>query len=228
MNLYFWLNLAVIIGPFLLSFDKKVAFWRRWPALLLSMLVVSSTFIIWDVIVTEIGHWSFSKIYAGTFKILGLPIGEWLFFIAVPYATVFIYECVRAYTKDKKLKVPRYLFFAIGLIGVLPLFFFFNKGYTVVMGIVFLITMIIIGLVGYDKFTSKWTLVALILTYIPFLVFNGIFTFLPIVLYNPEAIIGLRVISIPIEDFLYSFSLISLTMVFYFLFRERFSIKRAK
>jgi len=228
MNLYFWLNFAVIIGPLLLSFDKKVAFWRRWPPLLLSMLVVSTTFIIWDVIVTEIGHWSFSEIYAGTLKILGLPIGEWIFFIAVPYATIFIYECVRAYTKDKQLKNSRYIFFAIGLIGILPLIFFLNKGYTVFMGIVFLVTMLLIGLFEYEKFTSRWTLVALILTYIPFLIFNGIFTFLPIVLYNPDAIIGFRVISIPIEDFFYSFSLISLSMFFYFLFREKFSIKGAK
>ncbi|MFO7796684.1 MAG: lycopene cyclase domain-containing protein [Promethearchaeati archaeon] len=228
MNLYFWLNFAVIIGPLLLSFDKKVAFWRRWPPLLLSMLVVSTTFIIWDVIVTELGHWSFSEIYAGTLKILGLPIGEWVFFIAVPYATIFIYECVRAYTKDKKLRFSKYIFFTIGLIGILPLIFFFKKGYTVLMGIVFLITMLLISLFGYEKFTSKWTLVALILTYIPFLIFNGIFTYLPIVLYNPDAIIGFRVISIPIEDFFYSFSLISLSMLFYFLFRERFSIKGAK
>lgn len=225
MNLYFWLNFAVIIGPLLLSFDKRVAFWRRWPALLLSMLVVSTFFIIWDIIVTDIGHWSFSEIYAGSLKILGLPIGEWLFFIAVPYATIFIYECVRAYTKDKKFSFSRYVFLAIGLIGILPLIFFINKGYTVLMGIVFLITLILIGLFGYEKFASKWTLVALILTYIPFLVFNGLFTYLPIVIYNPETIIGFRVISIPIEDFFYSFSIISLTMFFYFPFRERFRIK---
>ncbi|MBD3196483.1 MAG: lycopene cyclase domain-containing protein [Candidatus Lokiarchaeota archaeon] len=228
MSLYFWLNLLVIIGPILLSFDKKVAFWRRWPPLLMSMIIVSSVFIIWDIIVTEIGHWSFSVIYAGTLKLVNLPIGEWMFFIAVPYATIFIYECVRAYTKDKELHFSRYIFISIGLIGTLPLIFFFNKGYTVLMGIVFLITMCTIGFFGYKKFTSKWTLVALILTYIPFLVFNGIFTYLPIVLYNPDAIIGIRVISIPIEDFFYSFSLISLSMFFYFLFRERFSIKGAK
>lgn len=228
MNLYFWLNLIILIGPFVLSFDKKVAFWRRWPPLLLSMLIISTSFIIWDVIVTEIGHWSFSEIYAGTFKILGLPIGELLFFISVPYATVFIYECVRAYTKEKNFHFSRYIFIGVGLIGILPLMFFLNKGYTLLMGIVFLINMILIGLFEYDRFRSRWTLLGIILSYIPFLIFNGIFTYIPIVIYNPDAIIGLRVISIPIEDFFYSFSLISLTLFFYFLFREKFSIKGDK
>ncbi|TXT64856.1 MAG: conserved membrane protein of unknown function [Promethearchaeota archaeon] len=227
MSLYFWLNFLIILGPLILSFDKKVAFWRRWPPLLLSMLIVSTTFIIWDIIVTAIGHWSFSEFYAGTFKILGLPLGEWFFFIAVPYATIFIYECVRAYSKDKEYHFSKYIFIGIGLIGILPLIFFLNKGYTVLMGIVFLINMLLIGLFGYDKFRSRWTLIGILLSYIPFLVFNGVFTYLPIVLYNPEAIIGFRVISIPIEDFFYSFSLISLSLFFYFLVREKFSIKGA-
>lgn len=220
MSLYFWLNLLVIIGPFLLSFDKKVGFWRRWPPLLLSILVVSGFFIIWDIIVTDIGHWSFSLTYSGTLKIINLPIGEWVFFISVPYATVFIYECVRAYFKEKTFSIPRYVFLSIGLIGILPLIFFLDKGYTVIMGMVFLITMILIGLLRHEEFQSSWTLLALILTYIPFLIFNGIFTYLPIVLYNSNAIIGIRVISIPLEDFFYSFTLISLYLFIYFPLRK--------
>jgi lycopene cyclase domain-containing protein len=225
MSLYFWLNLIVILGPFVLSFDKKVGFWRRWPPLLLSILVVSGGFIVWDVIVTNLGHWSFSENYAGTMKIFDLPVGEWLFFIAVPYATIFIYECVRAYTKEKKLVFSRYFFFAIGLIGLLPLIFFLDKGYTVIDGIVFFLTMALISLLKFEQFQSRWTILALFLSYIPFLIFNGIFTFLPIVSYSNEAIIGFRVISIPIEDFFYSFSLISLYLFFYFLFRK-YSFKR--
>ncbi|TXT67405.1 MAG: conserved membrane protein of unknown function [Promethearchaeota archaeon] len=225
MALYFWLNFLVIIFPFLLSFDKKVAFWRRWPPLLLSMLVVSSSFIIWDIIVTEIGHWSFSETLAGTFKLINLPLGEWFFFIAVPYATVFIYECVRAYSTEKMLNIPRYVFIIIGSIGFIPMFFFLDRGYTVIMVIVFFITMLLVSFLVHEKFQSSWTIIALFLSYIPFLIFNGVFTFLPIVSYSSEAIIGLRVISIPIEDFFYSFSLISLYYVFYSMFRERFSIK---
>ncbi|MFW9950327.1 MAG: lycopene cyclase domain-containing protein [Candidatus Thorarchaeota archaeon] len=227
MSLYFWLNFFVILGPLLLSFDKKVGFWRRWPPLFLSILVVSGSFIVWDIIVTEIGHWSFSEEFAGTLKIFSLPIGEWLFFISVPYATIFIYECVRAYTKEKKLMFPRYIFIAIGLIGLLPLIFFFYKGYTLIDGIVLFITMLLIFLFKFEQFQSRWTIIALFMSYIPFLIFNGIFTYLPIVSYSNEAIIGFRVISIPIEDFFYSFSLISLYLFFYFLFRK-YSFKRKK
>ncbi|NVM44342.1 MAG: lycopene cyclase domain-containing protein [Candidatus Lokiarchaeota archaeon] len=225
MSIYFWLNFFVILGPFFLSFDKKVSFWRRWPPLFLSILVVSGSFIIWDIIVTNIGHWSFSENYAGILKIFNLPIGEWVFFISVPYATIFIYECVRAYIKEKKFFFSRYVIIAIGLIGILPLIFYPDKGYTVIDGIVFFITMLLISLIKFEQFQSRWTITALFLSYIPFLIFNGIFTFLPIVSYSSEAIIGFRVISIPIEDFFYSFSLISLYLFFYFLFRK-YSFKR--
>ena len=48
-----------------------------------------------------------------------------------------------------------------------------------------------------------------------FLVVNGILTGLPVVMYSPHAITGLRVHSIPIEDFLYLFSLITPTVSVY-------------
>ncbi|MBN1801984.1 MAG: lycopene cyclase domain-containing protein [Candidatus Lokiarchaeota archaeon] len=220
MSLYFWLNFFVIIAPFLLSFDKKVAFWRRWPALFLSILVVSTGFIIWDMVVTELGHWSFSEQYAGTLKLFNLPIGEWFFFIAVPYATIFIYECVRAYFKEKILEYSRYILICIGSIGFTPLLFFLNKGYTIIIGIMFFITMLLISTLKFRNFQSSWTIIALFLSYIPFLIFNGIFTGLPIVIYNEEAIIGLRIVTIPIEDFFYSFSLIALYLFTYFFFRK--------
>ena len=48
-----------------------------------------------------------------------------------------------------------------------------------------------------------------------FLVVNGILTALPIVMYSPQAIIGLRVITIPIEDFAYMYALVTPTIALY-------------
>lgn len=48
-----------------------------------------------------------------------------------------------------------------------------------------------------------------------FLLVNGILTGLPVVMYSSHAISGLRVISIPIEDFAYLFALITPTIALY-------------
>ena len=48
-----------------------------------------------------------------------------------------------------------------------------------------------------------------------FFIVNGILTGLPVVMYSSQAIIGFRVITIPIEDFAYLYALITPTIVLY-------------
>ncbi len=51
---------------------------------------------------------------------------------------------------------------------------------------------------------------------------NGYLTGRPIVLYNPDFFLGIRLGSIPVEDFLYGFGLITITLVLweYFVRKE--------
>lgn len=54
---------------------------------------------------------------------------------------------------------------------------------------------------------------------------NGYLTWRPVVLYNPEYFLGVRLWSIPVEDFFYGYGFITLTIVLweYFLRKERTS-----
>jgi len=218
MALYTWLNLIVLSGPLILSFDKRVSLWKKLPQLLLSILPVSLFFIIWDILVTDLGHWSFSSKYAGEFTLFHLPLGEWLFFLAAPYACLFIYEVVVYYLPEKNFIFDDRWFVIFGLPGLLPLLFWSDRGYTVIVGIIFLAVMVMIYFFGRQEFHSRRTLYALLISYLPFLIFNGIFTALPIVSYNPAEIIGLRIITIPLEDFFYNFSLLAPVYLLYFKF----------
>jgi lycopene cyclase domain-containing protein len=65
---------------------------------------------------------------------------------------------------------------------------------------------------------------SLAVSYAPFLAANGILTSLPVVTYAEWAILGPRVIRIPVEDFLYSFSLLGLNFLVYRVLRRPFSI----
>ncbi len=53
------------------------------------------------------------------------------------------------------------------------------------------------------------------------LLVNGYLTGTEAVVYNPEYFMGLRLGSIPVEDFLFGFSLISLGIIFWEFFKEK-------
>ena len=47
---------------------------------------------------------------------------------------------------------------------------------------------------------------------LPFLVVNGLLTGLPVVSYRDESIVGIRLLSIPVEDLVYSFVLVGMNL----------------
>ena len=62
----------------------------------------------------------------------------------------------------------------------------------------------------------------LIILFFKFLV-NGYLTGQGIVLYNPQFFLGVRIGSIPLEDFLFGFSMVTMTIIFLEFFKRRMS-----
>lgn len=196
--------------PLALSFDRKVAFWRKWPQVFASIAVVLAIFGSWDVWMAAKDVWSFNPEHAGEWRFLHLPAGEWLFFVCVPYACLFILECVRAYFRDRAWETPRSIFFTAAALFIILGIVFHDLGYT---GKVFLsvgLVLVAMELTVPQTLRSRSFWIAIALTYIPFLVVNGFLTGIPIVLYEDAENLAIRVGSIPLEDFFYSFSMLAL------------------
>lgn len=209
------LDLLVLALPLALSFDRKVAFWRKWPQVFAAIAAVLAIFVPWDAWKTARAVWGFNPAYAGEARWLHLPPGEWLFFVCVPYACLFILACVRAYFRDRAWKIPRSIFFWTAGAFALLAFAFRDLTYT---GTVFLSVTIVLAaleLAVPDTLRSRNFWVALGLTYLPFLVANGVLTALPIVWYDDAQILAVRVGTIPVEDFIYSFSMLALAVLVY-------------
>lgn len=102
MKSEYLLVLAVtLIFPLIMSVDKNLPL-RRYPVTLFAaMFLVAVPFWIWDVWVTARGHWSFNPDFVLGFYILGLPLEEWLFFLVVPFVSIFTWESVRYFLKDR-------------------------------------------------------------------------------------------------------------------------------
>jgi lycopene cyclase domain-containing protein len=210
VDLYVKINLAVLALPLALSFDRKVAFWRKWPQVGAAIAVVMGVFIPWDAWKTASGVWAFNPAYAGEVRIWHLPPGEWLFFACVPYACLFILECVRGYFRDRSLAIPRGAVLAAA--GAFAALAWSQRGLTYT-GTVFLSVGAVLAAMEWlvpATLRSRNFWAAMALTYVPFLLANGVLTGLPIVTYDDARNLGVRVGTIPLEDFFYSFSMLAL------------------
>lgn len=213
MSLYLVLNIFIITFPLLLSFESKIRFYKNISYYLFSILIVSSAYIVWDSIAEANGTWGFNENYLIGFKIFNLPIEEVLFFITVPYSTIFIYECCKFYIKEKHASIPRYIFISLAIILSLLSIILWEKNYTSTV-LMFTSSLILAG--SFTKlFYKNYFWLSLALTYIPFLIVNYILTSLPVVTYNDAENLGIRFITIPLDDFLYSFSMIGWWIFFY-------------
>lgn len=216
---YYYLSAMIlsIAFPLLLSFDKKVNFKQYFYPLFIALFSVASLFIIGDILYTYLGVWGFNDQYHFPFKLLGLPIEEILFFLFVPYACLFIFEVIKAYFKLKNSKIYPIILFTLGLMAVFVAINFYNRLYTTAT---FAFSAIILF---YLSKTKPKYLVYLFWTYIisiiPFVLVNGfltgMFTPEPVVWYNDYENLGTRFISIPYDDFSYSFNLIAMNIILF-------------
>ena len=221
MSTYLLINIAIVFFPLILSFDKNLKFYKKVPYVLQSIAFISTAYIVWDVIATERGDWAFSPEHLLGFYILGLPIEEILFFITVPYSCIFIYETVSFYVKEKKLRINNKLFLIPAILVMILGTIFYHQNYTFTVSI--FVGAFFIGAILFNEslLDSRNFWITILIAFIPFLIVNYFLTSIPVVTYNEAAFSDKRFITIPYEDFLYSFSMISLWILFYELAKEK-------
>lgn len=89
-----------IVGSFWLEVVLKVGVLRRAKRLFLSIVPVSTLFLIWDAYAINSGHWFFDRNQIlGWYGPFDIPLEEFLFFIFVPIAAVMTIEAVRTVKK---------------------------------------------------------------------------------------------------------------------------------
>jgi lycopene cyclase domain-containing protein len=224
MYTYFLILLASIAGPFALSFDKKVHFYKKWKPLFAAMILPAIFYCVWDSIFVKMGIWNYSPNKIVGIHIANLPIEEVLFFLLIPYCSVFVYECICCYfPKLLTTKTTDCIIYAIGGFALLVGLFNLDKWYTATTGI-FLAVFILIFLLlrkYFVSFNSKAFLVAYLIIQIPFLVVNGFLTAIPVVNYNNAENLAMRIYTIPVEDTFYGMLHIMMVVVGYEKFLKR-------
>ena len=134
--IYFTILAASLLGPLALSFDRKVAFRRKWKFIFPAMVLPAIFYIVWDIYFTYKEVWSFNPDSISGIYFFNLPVEEVLFFFVIPYSCLFIYECVRVYFRNLKNKTH-------------------DKVILKVLGAL----LIIVGLIFYKKMYTSWTFI---------------------------------------------------------------------
>lgn len=215
------INILTVFFPFVLSFDKKVHFYKSWKYIWPGMVITGLFFLFWDVLFTMKGVWSFNPQYIIGVTIWGLPLEEVLFFSTVPFACIFIYECLNYYVRWQiKARITATISSLVVVFCIAGLIFYYHSIYTeITCGVLLLLILIfqyVIKSVWLNRFYFTY-LVALI----PFYAVNGLLTSIPIVSYNNIQNMRLRVGTIPVEDHFYLMALLLMNIGFFEYFKAR-------
>ncbi len=226
-----WLYLVLLISsisvPFIMSFEKQLQFYKQWKYLFLSMIIVAFFFIIFDIYFTKHGVWGFNPQFHLNILLFNLPLEEWLFFIVIPYASIFIHESLVLYFPHFQLNTCLSRALSISLISTFTIILLLNlnKIYTVY---IFSLLILALVLAQFDKakVIRRYYLTFLVII-IPFAAVNAILTgsFMgeKVFLYNNNEILGIRFLTIPVEDFGYAFSLILFNLLLFGKLKKSFS-----
>jgi len=222
MYLYLLINLAIIMLPLAISFERKrINYLSKIKSVALSTLFVGTVYILWDILATSRGHWSFNSDYLVGTTFVGLPLEEILFFITVPFSCLFTYEALAYFIKNARMPLLDKLLPTIGVVFTLLSVAFLKNEYTFLALLSVGLSILVVSMLDRRFFSSRlyWSYIAV--TFVLFFVFNFLLTSLPIVEYSDLATSGLRVTTIPIEDFMFNFSMLTLYLAGHLAFARK-------
>jgi lycopene cyclase domain-containing protein len=222
---YLLVNFLTVIICFVFSFHPKIRFDQHFRAFLSSSVLVALFFIVWDVWFTKWGVWWFDDDYLIGIRLLGLPVEEWLFFLCIPFSSVYTYFCLNKFFNLQWADpFGKFWVAAILLLCLFAAIFFYDKTYTVVTALVTGAALIFLQYIAKVSWIGRASFVYLVLMF-GFIPVNGVLTGTglesPVVNYNPDGILNLRVLTIPVEDFVYGYALILLDIYFFTLFQKK-------
>lgn len=216
---YLLVNVFAVLIPLIFSFHPKLQFYKKWKAFWPATLLSAIPFVLWDIIFTGWGIWGFNDNYLLGINFWNLPLEECLFFICIPYCCIYTYHCFNILLKSNPLKNSTFTISVILIIILLAVGIFnLHRWYTAVTFILLSLFLLVHQFIWKTKYLGRFYFTYAILI-IPFFVVNGVLTGTgiqeAIVWYNNDENLGIRLLTIPVEDVFYGMLLILLNTSIY-------------
>ena len=228
MSLYLLIDLASVSIPFLFSFHPKIAFYKEWKYALPAIVLAAIPYLIWDQWFTETGVWGFTPKYHGSIMIGAMPLEEVLFFLCIPYSCLFTYWSIKQLAGwSLPERWVNGLYGALFLVFTVMMVVGYDQWYTLIDGAFAFAILAATYVVRRDLLRRFFPVYLLVL--IPFFLVNGLLTGMMIpdqvVWYNDLENFGVRFVTIPVEDFVYAFSMLLLSTLLFEFFRSRNTVQ---
>jgi len=216
---YILIDFFTILLPLLFTFHPRLRFDKVVKYFFPSATTAAVFFITWDIYFTKLGVWGFNKQYTLGIYFINLPLEEVLFFFCIPYSCVFTYHCISIFIGNKVLAIQPGLFTKALIIATLAIgVIYYQRFYTAFTFLVLSLSLFTAAYILKVNWLAKfYTIYAVLL--IPFMIVNGLLTGTglknPVVWYNSRHIIGLRLLTIPVEDVFYGMGLLLIITIIY-------------
>ena len=223
--LYLALNLGSVAIPLAFSFDKRINFYKKWNALLPALMLTAAFFLLWDFWFTAKGVWQFNPDYVLGLNLFNLPFEEWMFFLFIPYACMFIHESLKYHFREDPFeKYGKIIALAVSLPLLMIAVAYNDRLYTAVTFLLLGVLLLFNAFVLKADFMGRFFLTYLV-SLLPFAIVNGILTGMPVLIYNNSENLALRVGSIPLEDFFYSMLMLLMNVTIFELLMDKRKIR---
>lgn len=208
---YLYVLLGSILVPLLFTI-LRLDFIKYWRIFFISTTIIAIVFLIWDALFVNAGVWGFAKQYCVGIYLFEMPLEELLFFFVIPFCSIFThYALFYAYPNlHLERKITLFVSILLILTAVLVIIIKFDKVYTLVNTILFLLVLVLA--LFYNINLLQRFFISFLIILIPFFIVNGVLTGAitetPIVWYDNEENLGIRLVTIPIEDIFYAFTML--------------------
>ncbi len=219
MSYYFTVLALSVFVPLIFSFHRRIKFHVHFNNALKAIAISSVPFLIWDMLFTEMGVWGFNSKFISGLNIVNLPAEEVLFFLVIPFCCLFTFHLIEKFNISFFNFKSWRLFHLLASITLLCIAIInYHRLYTAVCLVLCIAVIYIASRSGSDiDFNFFYTNFAL--NIVTFIIVNGALTGMfygqTVVWYNPSEILGIRIITIPIEDLFYCHQLLLFNLYAY-------------
>ncbi len=218
-NYWYLLILFVLAGLTLFLFIKKsIVFITEFKYMLPAIIFSSTIFIMLDIRFLQSGIIRFNENFLVGKNILNLPIEEWLFLLIISLFAFSVYILVNV--KFEHFEKPN-LFYAVSVLLLAGFAYeaWFSRQKLVPFFVFFLLAIYF----GYTLFRNRFKphltkfYISYFIVVIPFFLIKLFLNALPVILYNNDFILGIRLAGVPVEQFanLFLVMLINITIFEY-------------
>lgn len=210
---YLIFNFIILLSPFLAYLLYNQMIFPNNVNYIISIVISSVLFIFHDIKVVN-KWWQFNKKYILGIKIFNLPVEEILFFFITSFSCLVIWINLNKVSLLKNnLQFINLLFFSSVFFYYFNLYKNTKKPYPKFIFFSLVILIFFDLILGTNVIIKFKFLIFSIIVFILTSIFNYYLTKRPIVIYQSYYKSNKKILSIPVEDFLYGFNFIYLTIL---------------